>query len=145
MLRDAAALEFGRAELDRLAKLLKDPSPRLFAEQGRLHAVSAGRHLESEDPYDLFDQIVTTGDRKFDTTRAFYLGYEMAKAMTALTLGKTYRQDEALDWGLLTRRELTRLERRALRLARLRDGDCEETRQFFEENDLDGAAEESNE
>jgi hypothetical protein len=25
--------------------------------------------------------------------------------MTALTLGKTYRQDEALDWGMLTRDE----------------------------------------
>ena len=29
----------------------------------------------------------------------------MAKAVTALTLGKDYRQDEALDWGFLTRPE----------------------------------------
>ncbi|HEY1785232.1 MAG TPA: hypothetical protein VGG30_06765, partial [Pirellulales bacterium] len=29
----------------------------------------------------------------------------MAKAATALTLGKDYRQDEALDWGFLTRPE----------------------------------------
>ena len=35
----------------------------------------------------------------------FTLGYEMAKAATALTLGKDYRQDEALDWGFLTRAE----------------------------------------
>ena len=54
---------------------------------------------------------------------------------------KTYRQDEALDWGLLTQRELTRLERRALRLARSRDGECEEARQYFEEDDLDDAFE----
>ncbi len=141
MLRDGAALGFGREELDRLAEILRDPSPRLFAEDGRLHAVSAGKHLESEDPYDLFDQIVTSRDRTFDAGQAFYLGYEMAKAMTALTLGKTYRQDEALDWGLLTQRELTRLERRALRLARLRDGECEEARQYFEEDDLDDAFE----
>jgi hypothetical protein len=33
------------------------------------------------------------------------LGYEMAKAVTALTLNKEYRQDEALDWGFLTRAE----------------------------------------
>ena len=79
-------------------------------------------HLESDDPYDLFDQILSNTHRTFDLGRAFYLGYEMAKAMTALTLGKTYRQDEALHWGMLTRRELTRLERRAMRLARLRDG-----------------------
>ena len=29
----------------------------------------------------------------------------MAKAVTALTLSKDYRQDEALDWGFLTRPE----------------------------------------
>jgi hypothetical protein len=29
----------------------------------------------------------------------------MCKAATALTLGKQYRQDEALDWGFLTRQE----------------------------------------
>jgi hypothetical protein len=29
----------------------------------------------------------------------------MAKAATALTLGKDYRQDEALDWGFLTAAE----------------------------------------
>ena len=33
---------------------------------------------------------------------AFYLGYEMAKAVTALTLGKNYVQDQALRWGFLT-------------------------------------------
>ncbi|MHB8902248.1 MAG: DUF6513 domain-containing protein [Thermoguttaceae bacterium] len=134
LLRDVAAREFGREELDRLAQLLKDPSPRLFAEGGRLHAVSSGKHLESDDPYDLFDQIVSGSDRPPEAVRAFYLGYEMAKAMTALTLGKTYRQDEALDWGLLTQRELTRLERRALRLARLRDGECEEAREYFDDD-----------
>ena len=143
MLRDGSTLEFGREELDRLAEVLKDPSPRLYAEGGRLHAVSAGNHLESDDPYDLFDQILTSSDRTFDAERAFYLGYEMAKAMTALTLGKTYRQDEALDWGMLTRRELTRLERRALRLARQRDGECEEARQYFEEDDFEGPLGES--
>ena len=36
----------------------------------------------------------------------------MAKAMTALTLGKQYQQDEALNWGLLTRPEASALERR---------------------------------
>ena len=40
--------------------------------------------------------------RNVDPSHAFYLGYEMAKAVTALTLGKDYRQDESLDWGHLT-------------------------------------------
>jgi len=37
-----------------------------------------------------------------DPSHAFYLGYELAKAATALALAKDYRQDEALDWGYLT-------------------------------------------
>jgi hypothetical protein len=30
----------------------------------------------------------------------------VAKAVTALTLGKDYRQDQALDWGHLTQPEI---------------------------------------
>ena len=37
-----------------------------------------------------------------DPAHAFYLGYEMAKAVTALTLGKNYVQDQPLRWGFLT-------------------------------------------
>lgn len=37
-----------------------------------------------------------------DASHAFYLGYELAKAVTALTLGKNYEQDRALRWGFLT-------------------------------------------
>jgi hypothetical protein len=40
-----------------------------------------------------------------DPSHAFYLGFELAKAMTALTLGKQYEQDQALRWGHLTRPE----------------------------------------
>ena len=42
-----------------------------------------------------------------DASHAFYLGYEMAKAVTALTLGKNYVQDQALRWGFLTVPEQT--------------------------------------
>ena len=41
-------------------------------------------------------------DPKFDSAHAFYLGYEFSKAVTALTLGKSYTQDQALRWGFLT-------------------------------------------
>jgi hypothetical protein len=43
--------------------------------------------------------------RNVDVSHAFYLGFELAKAMTALTLGKQYDQDVALRWGMLTRDE----------------------------------------
>jgi hypothetical protein len=45
---------------------------------------------------------LAAGDPKIDASHAFYLGYEFAKAVTALTLGKSYTQDQALRWGFLT-------------------------------------------
>ena len=43
-----------------------------------------------------------------DASHAFYLGWELAKASTALALGKDYVQDQALKWGFLTRPERSR-------------------------------------
>ena len=105
MLRDAEVPVYGREALARLAHEIKDPNFRIFAEDGEVHAVSAGLHLADADPFALFASLAARTDRDIDASHAFYLGYEMAKAVTALTLGKDYRQDEALDWGFLTRPE----------------------------------------
>ena len=118
ILRDPRVLEHGPEGLEELASAIEDPSCRIFAEGGRLHVISAGSHFEGQDPYDLFEQVLAQRDQPIDPSTAFYLGYEMAKAVTALTLGKTYRQDEALNWGMLTVPELSRRQRRALRMAR---------------------------
>ena len=58
------------------------------------------------DPFILFEQMEVT-----DPSHAFYLGYELMKAKTALTLSKTYRQDQALDWGFLTEPEVSHRDR----------------------------------
>lgn len=104
-LRDPKLPEFGAAHFEQLAAQLKDHNYRLFAEGGRIHLVCAGLHLEGVDPFQLFEQLMATQPKNVDSSHAFYLGYELAKAMTALTLGKEYRQDEALDWGHLTEAE----------------------------------------
>ena len=62
---------------------------------------SAGLYLHGPDPFALFREI-THRAGPVDPAHAFYLGYEMAKAVTALTLGKQYTQDRALRWGFLT-------------------------------------------
>lgn len=105
MLRDPSVLETTPAELDELAQLVKDHNYRLFAAGDEIHAVTAGRHLHDADPFRLFDQLQSQAARPIDASHAFYLGFEMSKALTALTLGKNYRQDEALDWGFLTAAE----------------------------------------
>jgi len=105
MLRGAEPARFGTDELNRLAAEIKDNNYRIFAEDGQVHVVSAGLHLADADPFILCEQLLAKQPRNLDAGHAFYLGYEMAKAVTALTLSKDYRQDEALDWGYLTRTE----------------------------------------
>ncbi|MFM8804686.1 MAG: DUF6513 domain-containing protein [Planctomycetia bacterium] len=96
----------GQEVLDNLARAIRDPNFRIFAERGAIHLVGAGLHLESRDPFALFKQLEAAGRTDVDPSHAFYLGYEMAKAVTALTLDKDYRQDQALDWGHLTQPEI---------------------------------------
>lgn len=105
MLRDPQVLDYGAAALERLSEQIKDQNFRIFAERGKLHLLAAGLHMAGDDPFTLFDEVQASGRGHLDLGHAFYLGYEMAKAVTALTLGKQYRQDQPLDWGFLTRAE----------------------------------------
>jgi dihydropteroate synthase-like protein len=101
-LRDPRLLDYGVEGLERLSREIKDNNYRLFAEGGELHIVSAGLHLKGCDAFELFERLLAQGVTNVDPNHAFYLGYELAKATTALTLNKQYRQDQALDWGYLT-------------------------------------------
>jgi dihydropteroate synthase len=105
-LRGGKPQEHGQETLDALARAIRDPNFRIFAERGRIHLVGAGLHLESRDPFALFKELEASGRTDVDPSHAFYLGYEISKAVTALTLGKDYRQDQALDWGHLTQPEI---------------------------------------
>jgi len=105
-LRSGRPQAHGQEVLDRLARAIRDPNFRIVAERGLIHLVGAGLHLESRDPFALFEALAAAGRADVDPSHAFYLGYEMAKAVTALTLDKDYRQDQALDWGHLTQPEI---------------------------------------
>ncbi len=117
LLRDPAVLRHGPKALAQLAAGIKDRNFRIFAEDGRIHVLSAGVRLEGTDPFELFEKM-----RVLDPAHAFYLGHEMAKAATALTLGKNYTQDEALRWGLLTVEEQNHLARRRVNEASREEG-----------------------
>jgi dihydropteroate synthase len=103
MLRDPKLREMGTPALNELAERISDPNFRLFAERGFIHVLNGNMHLRGDDPFTLFDEMMRR--EEIDPAHAFYLGYEMAKAVTALTLGKNYAQDQALRWGFLTRHE----------------------------------------
>lgn len=109
-LRDEQAAELSPEELAELASSIRDPSYRVFAASGEVHLVGKQLHLHDRDPFVVFQRLqdaISSGevDRQIDASHAFYLGYELSKAAIALTLGKHYEQDVALDWGFLTRPE----------------------------------------
>ncbi len=106
-LRDPRVVEFGRNALNELQRRIRDPNWRIFAEAGMIHALNNQHILSDSDPFLLFDRMGVA-----DASHAFYLGYEMMKARTALTLSKSYRQDQALEWGFLTVPETSHVARR---------------------------------
>ena len=106
-LRDPKIHEFGPDSLRAMADRVKDPNWRVFAEGGTLYAFNGQNFLSDPDPFVLFDKMNVS-----DPSHAFYLGHELSKAKTALTLGKNYRQDQALDWGYLTEPEASHRARK---------------------------------
>ncbi len=113
MLRDPKTHELGAAGLSQLAAQIQDPNFRIFVERGQIHLLNRDGHWHGTDPYLLFDTVVSQStSAKLDPSHAFYLGYELSKAVTALTLGKQYTQDETLNWGFLTIPERSAVERR---------------------------------
>jgi dihydropteroate synthase-like protein len=110
MLRDASVTQPSTDDLERLAADIKDANYRVFVADGEVHVVSRSLHLHDIDPFVLFERLRQSGadgslPKNLDAAHAFYLGYEMCKAATAMTLNKQYQQDEPLDWGFLTRPE----------------------------------------
>ena len=102
MLRDAKVLSYEADQIAELAANIKDHNYRILADNGMLHLLGSGKHFSGTDPFKIFDELIDSGATNVDASHAFYLGFEMCKAMTALHLGKQYNQDQALDWGFLT-------------------------------------------
>jgi dihydropteroate synthase-like protein len=116
-LRDEVLTEPTEEDLRQLAGNIKDRNYRIFVCDGEVHLVSNSLHLADKDPFNLIEKLLAAGEdggppEHLDVSHAFYLGYEMQKAITAVTLGKQYTQDESLDWGHLTRGEVRHYLRR---------------------------------
>jgi dihydropteroate synthase-like protein len=100
LLRDPKLRVHGEVMLTEMAAQVRDHNFRIFAERGQLHVINGAMYLRGTDPFELFAEMERRGP--ITASHAFYLGYEMAKAVTALTLSKNYDQDRALHWGFLT-------------------------------------------
>jgi len=111
MLRDPKVNEHGEQAIAELAERITDPNFRILVDAGEIHVLNRDGHWRGTDPYALFDEFAAAS-APLAVSHAFYLGYELCKARTALTLGKQYTQDEALRWGFLTVPEISAHERR---------------------------------
>ena len=85
------------AEVQELAEQITDPSYRVEVTAEGIHVFNRDGMATGQDPYQLFPLLEALQE---DAPHAFYMGVELAKAQTALQLGKRYVQDEELDWGV---------------------------------------------
>ena len=101
-LRDSRLLGYSDEQLHELAAKIKDNNYRIFHSEESLHLLGSKQIFSDVDPFEIFDRLEATAPKNLNASHAFYLGFELCKAMIAMQLGKNYVQDEALDWGHLT-------------------------------------------
>jgi dihydropteroate synthase-like protein len=94
-------------EIAELARELRDANFRIETSEDGIHIYARGFHRLAKDAMSLFSQL----NVEQDGAHAFYLGTELMKAEIAYKLGKRYRQDEPLDFGVavdVEEKDLTR-------------------------------------
>ena len=95
--KDPAVLAFTEEELRDLQRQVRDPNFRIFTDVDTITVFNSEKFVRGTDIHEIFAQLGVG-----EATHAFYLGRELGKAKLAITLGKTYRQEGALQWGYLT-------------------------------------------
>jgi dihydropteroate synthase-like protein len=83
-------------EIAELARELRDANFRIEASTDGVHIFARHFHAVEKDAMSLFPHL----NVEHDGAHAFYLGTELMKAELAFRLGKRYRQDEPLDFGV---------------------------------------------
>jgi dihydropteroate synthase len=83
-------------EIAELARELRDTNFRIEVANDGVHIFAKNFHELSQDAMSLFPRLGV----EQDGGHAFYLGVELMKAELAYKLGKRYRQDEPLDFGV---------------------------------------------
>ena len=88
-------------EISEIRSMIKDKNYRIILTEKSINLFNNEVIARGKDPYDFFDKIEVKGD----SSHAFYLGVELARAQIALQLGKNYDQDNELDWGIAVKKK----------------------------------------
>src|SRR5216117_853086 len=94
--KDPAILAYTEAELRELQRAVTDPNFRIFTDRDTITVFNRETFVRGTDIHEIFSRLGVE-----EATHAVYLGRELMKARLAVTLGKTYRQEGALQWGYL--------------------------------------------
>ncbi len=106
ILRDDRLPVFSAESIATLAGNIRDNNYRILIDREQIHLISASVHIRGSDPFLMMDELMALpASENVDPSHAFYLGFELSKAATALQLGKRYEQDQALAWGMLSKSE----------------------------------------
>ena len=82
-------------EIKITAQNVKDPNFRIQITSDGLHVYNRDGLQSGQDPFQFYEKLGV----EEDSSHAFYLGVELARAEIAWSLGKRYAQDRGLDWG----------------------------------------------
>ena len=107
-LSERKPLRFEKKEIENIKSLVKDKNYRIMLGEDGINLFNSESHKIGIDPYEFFQNINVSND----TSHAFYLGIELARAQIAYTLGKNYNQDNELDWGIAWAKEKQNMEKR---------------------------------
>ena len=95
-------------EITEIKSMIKDKNYRILLSNKRINVFNNEITATGKDPYEFFEKIQVNGD----TSHAFYLGVELARAQIALQLGKNYDQDNELEWGIAVEKKKQNLFKR---------------------------------
>ncbi len=95
--KDARPKYSTESELRQLHAAITDPNFRIYTTRDAICVFNNRLFVTGTEIQALFDQLEVEAP-----AHAFYLGKELMKARLALSLGKTYIQEQPLRWGYLT-------------------------------------------
>jgi dihydropteroate synthase-like protein len=108
-------------EIAELARELRDANFRIETSRDGVHIFAKHFHAVEPDAMSLYPHLSV----EHDGGHAFYLGTELMKAELAYKLGKRYRQDEPLDFGVamdVTQEDATRFREIGHTLRKIGEG-----------------------
>ncbi|MDI9348718.1 MAG: DUF6513 domain-containing protein [Candidatus Symbiobacter sp.] len=99
-LRSRTPIALAPGDIAAVAAQIRDDNFRIEVSSDGIHLFNRDLHVVGQSAEEIYPHLAETLAAKGDVGHGFYLGSELARAEIALSLGKRYVQDEALNWGV---------------------------------------------